>query len=535
MGPGSRPQLVPLISLALLKLIVSAVMLGQGVTAISDDDFARVVIAQDFAAHPRLDPSGTSWLPLPFWAYGAPMLLLGDSLQVARGVAVGLGVLSVWLVWAAARLFGASPRGAALGAAASAVFPYSAWLGVATVPELPTAALTLFALGCSARASELLGRPPPADGRPSRLPWMCALLGALAITAACASRYEAWPVALGLALVTLRDARRAVPRGLDPSATPGVHWLERGRRPWLLAALVALCFPLAWLLHGLVLHDDPLFFVRRVTEYKRALGGSAAGVLQVLSTYPAAFLRAEPELVLVGAALTCWAGTSLRWRRAACLLGGALLALVLGDLRGGGPTHHAERALLTGWLFVAVLAGDALLRLARPRPLFAARVARLPPKLAVGVALGAVTLIAWGAHGLRRPDLTSASFQQRVDEIAAGRLLRTLAAPTDPVVVATDDYGYFAVLAALGSPGRAHVLEDHDPRRSSGASPSPEERQRRLLELAAATKSRWLVVPRVWSAGPALGRPQTESGALEIRRFTPGEAGENSPARARLH
>lgn len=533
-SPARRRWVAPLLALAALKLCVSAVVLAQGVTAISDDDFARVVIAQDFAARPRLDPSGTSWLPLPFWVYGAPMLLLGDSWQVARGVAVGLGVVSVWLVWGAARLFGASPWAAALGAALSALFPYSAWLGVATVPELPTAALTLFALGCSARAAELLG--PTTSSPPSRLPWLYALLGALAITAACASRYEAWPVAVGLALVTLRDARRATTRGRDSAvAPPGATWLERGARPWLVATFVAVCFPLAWLLHGLALHDDPLFFLRRVVEYKRALGGSASGLVELLSTYPVAFVRGEPELVLGGAALLGLTRTSLRWRRAAWLLGGALLALVAGDLRGGGPTHHPERALVTGWLLVAVLTGDALTRLRLSRAPLAAGADRLRRPLAAGVALAMVALVIFGARWLRCPDLTTASFQQRADELAAGELLRTLASPEDPVAVATDDYGFFAVLAALGRPGRAHVLEDHDPRRSRGHPPSPEERQQHLQQLGMATGSRWLVFPRAWSAGPALGRLQAERGALEVRLFAPGEAGENSPARVRLH
>jgi hypothetical protein len=32
---------------------------------VSDDDYARVVIAQRLSL--ALDPSGTSWLPFPFW------------------------------------------------------------------------------------------------------------------------------------------------------------------------------------------------------------------------------------------------------------------------------------------------------------------------------------------------------------------------------------------------------------------------------------------------------------------------------------
>jgi len=69
---------------ALSRALVSALCLLGGFRAISDDDYSRVVLAARFADTPSLDPSGTSWLPLPFWFYGALMALLGDSLGVAR-------------------------------------------------------------------------------------------------------------------------------------------------------------------------------------------------------------------------------------------------------------------------------------------------------------------------------------------------------------------------------------------------------------------------------------------------------------------
>src|SRR5690348_6357356 len=55
---------------------------------VSDDDFSRVTIAQTFAVAPRLDPSGTSWLPFPFWWLGGAMIVFGRSLRVARAASV---------------------------------------------------------------------------------------------------------------------------------------------------------------------------------------------------------------------------------------------------------------------------------------------------------------------------------------------------------------------------------------------------------------------------------------------------------------
>ena len=77
--------------LALAKVAVSLWVLRLGFSHVSDDDFARTVIAQTFAGAPKLDPSGTSWLPLPFWLTGGAMMVLGRSIAVARGVAIALG------------------------------------------------------------------------------------------------------------------------------------------------------------------------------------------------------------------------------------------------------------------------------------------------------------------------------------------------------------------------------------------------------------------------------------------------------------
>ena len=62
---GARPILITAVIAA--KAAVGAAVLIGGFRAVSDDDFARVVLAQQWAAHPTLDPTGTSWLPVPFW------------------------------------------------------------------------------------------------------------------------------------------------------------------------------------------------------------------------------------------------------------------------------------------------------------------------------------------------------------------------------------------------------------------------------------------------------------------------------------
>src|SRR5262245_7983352 len=117
----------------LLKAAASALVLALGFRAVSDDDFARVVIAEQWAHAPRLDPSGTSWLPWPFWVTGAALLGLGRSLLVARGIALLLGVGAALVVYVAAHWITGDRAAARAGAVIAAVFPWSARLGVATV------------------------------------------------------------------------------------------------------------------------------------------------------------------------------------------------------------------------------------------------------------------------------------------------------------------------------------------------------------------------------------------------------------------
>ncbi len=409
------------------KLVVSLAVLWSGFRAVSDDDFARVVIAQRFAEVPTLDPSGTSWLPLPFWLNGGLMKLFGSSIDVARTTAFVLGVAAAVVVHVAARWLGASRRGALLGALLACVFPYAAWLGVATIPDYPTAALIL--LGVAGAAATGQRR----------------VIAAFALAAACLSRYEAWPVAAAFALFAAWDAFR--------------------RRSWLCAAsaLIAAAGPLGWMLHGILAHGDALFFVKRVAAYRRAVGAAPASVLVRLTAFPLRVLRCEPELAAValttlGTAARLHLRADLRrYRRAGVLLLALLAFLVVGDLRDGAPTHHAERAVLAIWLAAAVLVGDL------GTEVWAALGQRARKLLALGLAGG----VALGA-GIVRPWFARRdAFIDREPEIEVGDKTRHLVLPDGGrVMIDTPDFGFYAIMAGLGRPSQAVPLDDHDPRHS---------------------------------------------------------------------
>lgn len=446
---ASRPAFDALGVLALKGFASGLVLLG-GFRAVSDDDFARVVLAQRFAEAPALDPTGSSWLPLPFWVYGALQALFGPSLTVARVTASALGLASGLLVWWAARLLGSGRWAALLGAGLAALLPYAARLGVATVPEAPAAALCVLAaatLGGSARAR---------------------CWGAAALFAACASRYEPWSVAAVFAVFSLRDALRL--------RQPG----------YFAAAAIALTFPLLWLLHGSVRHGDALFFVERVAAYRAALGLNESWVGR-LARIPRE-LMAEPELMLGALVAAAWLRsrsvqllTTQGTRRFVLALAALPLFLLLGALRGSSPTHHGERALLAVWLGAALLLGLAC-ELARER--FPLRERRL----FAGSLLAAALL-----GGLLRTLHPVQPFQARGQEVDIG--LRARQRSIERLAIDAPDFGYFAVQAAFARPWRSVPLNTHDPRAPRGAD-LLREKPHTVRAALARQEVQWLALPR---------------------------------------
>ncbi|HEY3495001.1 MAG TPA: hypothetical protein VGK73_09960 [Polyangiaceae bacterium] len=431
--------------------------MGLGFVAVSDDDYARIVIAQRFAELPRLDPSGTSWLPLPFWIYGSAFALFGPGLGVARGVAVLLGVQAALCVWLAARWLGAGRAGALASGLLAAAFPWSVWLGAAPLPEVATAGW--LALGAATLASETPRRR---------------VIGAFAIAAACFCRYEAWPIATVFAFFTLSDARRLRDRSL------------------LGSALVSLGPILAWLLHGVVQHGDALFFWKRVAGYRQALGGSAPLVERLVSI-PAALVRDEPGVVLLLALLALAFGSWQRWRRLLVAALALVVFLMLGELGGGGPTHHAARALLPVWYLACVLAGDALGR----------RLERSRSPGSAAIAPAAALAVSWFLHGALPRDLPD-----RRSALAIGTKARELAAPA--LLIDTPDYSHLAITAAFGRPQAAVPLDTHDPRTARPADVFASETA--LRATLRAHPQRWLVVSRA-HADPSrrVGRVRAEN------------------------
>lgn len=502
-GPLRGRKDVGLVALA--KVAASAAVLAGGFTAVSDDDFARVVIAEEWAAAPKLDPSGTSWLPLPFWIVGAAMRIGGRSLEVARGVSIALGVASAVLVYVAARWIIEDRRAALAGAIVAAIFPWSAILGVATVPELPAAALALFA--AASLVPPAIRSSTAATGSPASLPSpRRMLLGGAALAGSTLCRYDAWPVAAAFALVSIVFAVRA--RG-------GVA--VGARAAWIAAAALALAGPAAWVIWNHHAHGSALHFLERVAAYRRALGGAGdGGAAFAIVAYPAALVRHEPELIgaLVLFAVLLqrapWRGPLSiaphlrRYARPLALLLVQLALLSAAMVRDGAPTHHPERALLSLMLLLAIAAGDLGLRIARDAP------RRARPPIAAGLAawilLAALVLRPW----LRREHLAS-----RDDEIAIGRAAAAVVPAGERVLLEVVDYGYFAVIAALARPEDVVLDRSIDPR--GGEARSSFEGGAALSKRLADTGARYIIARATpSSAAASIGRASAVRGAWAV-------------------
>lgn len=399
-----------------------------GFDHVSDDDFARVTIAQELVHAPKLDPSGTSWLPFPFWVLGAAMAVLGRSLAIARGVSIALASLAAATPYVALRLAGSARRHALVASALAFGTPWAIWLGAATVPESFTASLTAAAaIGGAATASRGEVRST-------------ALL-ALAMLAACLSRYEPWPVAAVLAGASLLATFRAW-----RAAAGGV------RRACFVSAALCVAGPLAWMAWNAHAHDGPLHFFRRVSGFKRAIGAGSTDVLDALLLYPRLLLTTRPEIALPAVALLPVALRDpvlrRRWALPLVCVAAQVAFLAYGNARDGAPAHHPERALLGTLVIAALFVGDVVL--AGLRPLSLVGGGHCPKVFAA--AIGLAWLVSFG-RGLDMPGRSRAEDRSR--QIAEGERLRREGAPS--LVITPCAFEHFALLAAFGAPEKARI------------------------------------------------------------------------------
>jgi hypothetical protein len=408
------------VALAALKVAVGTWVLSHGFSHVSDDDYARTVIGEQFAHAARLDPSGTSWLPLPFWILGSVMAVAGRSLLLARIVAVALSAAAVVAPYLAFRAVEMG-RAASLAATILAMaLPWNAWLGAATVPEGWVGALVCAGLVAM-----------PRDGA---RPWCaCALL------AASLSRYEAWPACALLAALCAVRARGGQPL--------------RREAAWAAVGLAGVCGWMAW---NALTHGDALHFLVRVRTFRHAIGAADVPLSDKVFGYPRSLAAQTPEAALLGAVgvIGVLADAELRARWRWPMVGSAaiLAFLVVGDVRDGAPTHHAARALAPVWWVWIGCGVDAVATAwARMR-------ADDPRRFGIA-ATSAVAAFAWlvllPGRWAEAPGRSDA--ERRDAQIARGEDLARR--NVESAEITPCSFEHFALLAAWGRPERATVHE----------------------------------------------------------------------------
>ena len=405
-------------AIAVLKIALSLCVLRLGFSHVSDDDYARTVISERFAHVPSLDPSGTSWLPFPFWMTGGAMMLFGRTLEVARAVHVAASALASAFAYLALRTLPVSRWPALVGTAIAAALPWSAWLGAATVPEGFTAPLIVVGMAT-------------ANAQMTRTRW----LGALALCAASLSRYEAWPVCAVFFLT-----------GIEPGLS-----FER-----VLAHMAALAGPAGWMAWNLHAHGSATHFLDRVAAYRSAIGAGDEALSTALAAYPRAFVELGVLPLFLGsfALLVFCIRRDFRgkWVHAFACAISMFAFLLYGETRGGAPTHHPERALLAiAWLFV-VAGWDAIETFARTM----SKKVTAAGALAAILAVPGFTVVEYASPPARSAE------EDRSTQIARGIDLRTRDVPH--ITVTPCAYEHFALLAAFGAPERADVaaVSPHD-------------------------------------------------------------------------
>lgn len=402
-----------------------------GFDHVSDDDFARVTIAQAFAHAPKLDPTGTSWLPFPFWILGGGLAIVGRSLDSARALSVLTSSLAILVPFFALRTVTSSPdsRSSRLRTIATTLFAYSTpwalWLGASTVPESVTASLA------AGGAIGVLGAP--ATRRTFAF--------AFALFAACLSRYEPWPIAAVVAITLGVRAARA------SSTSPG----RGAERELALVAAIVAAAPLLWMAWNAHAHDGPLHFFRRVSSYKRAIGDGSDDALAALALYPKLILSVRPEVILGGSVLGVLAARQKLLARSWLLILACALAQIVflsyGNVRDGAPAHHPERALVGTLVLLAMFTADAAFRLAQTSRLGE----RAPGVLTAGASALFVIAVVDAMNPRAMP--AKSESEDRTTQIARGLELRGRHFGKGARVVVTPcAYEHFALIAAFGRP-----------------------------------------------------------------------------------
>lgn len=272
-----------------------------GFSALTWDDFTRVLIARDWAASPFVVLPDLVWLPLHSWVMGCIFAVFGEAFA-SSPMALAAITNTAALVIAAALVARASYDlfedgvGAVLVFAFALFAPWGVYLSLSGLSE----PFYYLAVAGVVRALAAFLR------RPALMP---VALGGLAVAAAAAIRYEGWLLAISWLVVVF-------------SSKP--LWGGRGSRAWMSVVIAGLpgLVPLSWLLLNAARTGNPFTFMKTAGRmFEQAYGTELFESFATRALYyPTALFQSEPLFMPVMVVLAVWGAFSSRRARSLTVL-----------------------------------------------------------------------------------------------------------------------------------------------------------------------------------------------------------------------
>ena len=223
---------------------------ARGFTALTADEFGRILFAAQWAEQPRWIWRGP-WLPFHRYLFGLLFKLRWDLLYLPRAVTITIGLVSLPCMYLLTRGIFGQRRVAWISLLLLSVSPAHIWLSSTPLTEIYHTSLVL---GCMTAFVYAINQ------RRQRYLYLSAALLALAT----GFRFEAWMVAVVYSL-------------LLGGLLIGQRWrlMVPIFSPWALvgAAVMPWIFPCAWLIGGFLTTGQPLAFLSAIQDYKRTWYG----------------------------------------------------------------------------------------------------------------------------------------------------------------------------------------------------------------------------------------------------------------------
>ena len=273
--PRRGSLILGVLVLAIVRVLLGVAAWDPPFSALTWDDFTRVLMGQQWAADPILIPD-LVWLPLHTWILGGAFSVAGDLFS-ASPMALAAVVHTLALIVAAGVVgrtgyeISGSRAGGLLAFAALLFSPWGFYLSLSGLGE------TIYYLAVSVAVFGMVRWTKSRTGQGLAL-------AAGGIAAACALRYEGWWLAAAWATVLLVGEIRS--QGLR-NLRPGV---------WL-AALVPFLVPAAWMAVNYAKTGSPLFFASESARYFLSAYGALNSIPARLGYYPLSLIRSAPLLV----------------------------------------------------------------------------------------------------------------------------------------------------------------------------------------------------------------------------------------------